>query len=170
MTQRRFSPRHVLKASTIAAAGLFASPSRSAAPEATAITPELVEAARKEGKVPYYTSIDLPLAEKIARSFEAAFPGVSVRVERSGAERVFQRIGQEYASNIHSVDVVNSSDAAHFIVWKRDGMLAPFVPEDVAKHYPVEQKDPDGQFASFRVCLSVIGYNTNLVKAADAPK
>ena len=125
MTQRRFSRRHVLKASTIAAAGLFASPSRSAAPEATAITPELVEAARKEGKVHYYTSIDLPLAEKIARSFEAAFPGVSVRVERSGAERVFQRIGQEYASRIYGVDVVNSSDAAHFIVWKRDGILAP---------------------------------------------
>jgi iron(III) transport system substrate-binding protein len=40
----------------------------------------------------------------------------------------------------------------------------------VAKHYAAEQKDPDGQFASFRVALSVIGYNTNLVKAADAPK
>jgi iron(III) transport system substrate-binding protein len=83
---------------------------------------------------------------------------------------VFQRIGQEYASNIHAVDVVNSSDASHFIVWKRDGLLAPFVPEDVAKHYPAEQKDPDGQFAGFRASLSAIGYNTNLVKAADAPK
>src|SRR6476660_7949866 len=78
MTERRFSRRDVLKASTVAAAGLFASPSRSAAPEATAITPELVEAARKEGKVHYYTSIDLPLAEKIASSFDAALPGVSV--------------------------------------------------------------------------------------------
>ncbi len=93
-----------------------------------------------------------------------------MRVERSGAERVFQRIGQEYASNIHAVDVVNSSDAAHFIVWKRDGLLAPYVPEDVAKFYPAEHKDPDGQFASFRVWLSVIAYNTNLVKAEDAPK
>src|SRR5208283_1509253 len=86
------------------------------------------------------------------------------------AERVFQRIGQEYASDIHAVDVVNSSDASHFIVWRRDGLLAPFVPEDVAKHYPAEQKDPDGLFAGFRGGLSVIGYNANLVKAADAPK
>ena len=60
------------------------------------------------------------------------------------------RIGQEYASSIHAVDVVNSSDAAHFIVWKRDGWLAPYLPEDVAKHYPAEHKDPDGMFASFR--------------------
>ena len=36
-------------------------------------------------------------------------------------------------SRIYAVDVVNSSDAAHFIVWKRDGLLAPYVPEDVAQ-------------------------------------
>ena len=113
-----------------------ASPLWAAAPPPSAITPELIEAAKKEGKVIYYTSIDLPLAEKIAKAFEAKFPGVAVRVERSGAERIFQRIGQEYSANIHAVDVVNSSDAAQLIFWKREGMLAPFVPEDVAKHYP----------------------------------
>ena len=164
------SRRDVLKASAAAAGGLFASPSRAAAPEPTAITPSLIEAARKEGKLFYYTSVDLPLAEKIAKSFEAAFPGIAVRVERSGAERVFQRIGQEYGSNIHAVDVVNSSDASHFIVWKRDGLLAPFVPADVAMHYPADHKDPDGMFASFRVSLSPIAYNTDLVKREEAPK
>jgi iron(III) transport system substrate-binding protein len=171
MRRNRFSRRDVLKATgAVAASSMFATSVRAAAPPATAITPELIEAAKKEGKVIYYTSIDLPLAEKIAKSFEAKFPGVSVRVERTGAERVFQRIGQEYSSNIHAVDVVNSSDASHLIVWKRDGLLAPFVPEDVAKHYPAGHKDPDGMFASFRVGLCIIAYNTNLVKAEDAPK
>jgi iron(III) transport system substrate-binding protein len=160
----------VLKASGAAAMTVFATPLRAAAPEPTAITPALVDAAKKEGKVICYTSLDLPISEKIAKAFETKFPGITVRVERTGAERVFQRIGQEYASNIHAVDVVNSSDASHFIVWRRDGLLAPFVPEDVAKHYPAEQKDPDGLFAGFRGGLSVIGYNANLVKAADAPK
>ena len=131
---------------------------------------QLIEAAKKEGKVVFYTSIDLPVAERIAKAFEAKYPGIAVRVERTGAERVFQRIGQEYASRIHAVDVVNSSDAAHFIVWKRDGMLEPYVPEDVAKHYPAEHKDPDGMFATFRAWVCVIGYNTNMVKAEDAPK
>jgi iron(III) transport system substrate-binding protein len=170
MPEHRFSRRDLLKASVAAAAGLAASRVRAAAPEATAITPALVEAARKEGKLAYYTSIDLPLAERIAKSFEAKFPGIVVRVERTGAERVFQRIGQEYASRIFAVDAVNSSDAAHFIVWKRDGILAPFVPEDVARYYPADHKDPDGAFASFRVSLSAVGYNTNLVKPEDAPK
>jgi iron(III) transport system substrate-binding protein len=171
MRGNRFSRRDVLKATgAVAASGMFATSVRAAAPPATAITPELIEAAKKEGKVIYYTSIDLPLAEKIAKSFEAKFPGVAVRVERTGAERVFQRIGQEYSSNIHAVDVVNSSDASHLIVWKRDGLLAPFVPEDVAKHYPEGHKDPDGMYASFRVGLCIIAYNTSLVKAEDAPK
>src|SRR6476659_118621 len=139
--------RHVLQGSTaLAASSMFASVT-SAAPPASQITPQLIEAAKKEGKVVYYTSIDLPLAEKIAKAFEAKYPGIAVRVERTGAERVFQRIGQEYQSRIYAVDAVNSSDAAHFIVWKRDGLLAPYVPQDVAQHYPPEHKDADGLFA-----------------------
>jgi len=62
------------------------------------VTPALIEAAKKEGKIVWYTSLDLPAAEKVARAFEAKYSGVAVRVERTGAERVFQRIGQEYAS------------------------------------------------------------------------
>jgi iron(III) transport system substrate-binding protein len=171
MEKWRFSRRQVLKGTTaLAAATTFASPLRAQAPAATAIDQKLIDAAKKEGKVVYYTAIDLPVAEKLAKAFEAKYPGINVRVERSGAERVFQRIGQEYSSNIHAVDVVNSSDAAHFIVWKRDGILQPYVPEDVAKHYAAEHKDPDGMFAAFRAWGCVIGYNTNLVKAADAPK
>jgi len=161
--------RTFLRSSALAATAAFAT-RVSAAPPAEAVTPALIEAAKKEGKVVWYTSIDLPLAEKIAKSFEARYAGVAVRVERSGAERVFQRIGQEYASNVRAVDVANSSDAAHFIAWKRDGWLAPYVPEDVARFYPGEHRDADGTFATFRITLSVIGYNTNLVRREDAPK
>jgi iron(III) transport system substrate-binding protein len=171
MRERKPTRRDVLAGSTALALGSALSTRvLAAAPEPTAITPQLIEAAKKEGKVVYYTSIDLPVAEKIARSFEAKFPGMSVRVERTGAERVFQRISQEYGSRIHAVDVVNSSDAAHFIVWKRDGILAPFVPEDIAKHYAPQHRDPDGLAFPFRVGLSVIAYNTNLVKKEEAPK
>src|SRR5262245_9234332 len=159
------SRRAVLRSTAaVAAAPLFSARVKAAAPPATAITPDLIAAAKKEGKVVYYTSIDLPLAEKIAKSFEARYPGIAVRVERSGAERIFQRIGQEYGGRIYAVDAVNSSDASHFIAWKRDGILAPFVPEDVARHYPDDHRDPDGMFASFRVTFSAVGYNTNLVK------
>src|SRR4029079_2544825 len=156
-------------ASAVIAGAAFSTRVMADAPSPEPVTPGLIEAARKEGQVIYHTSTDLPVAEKLAKAFEAKYPGIAVRVERTGAERVFQRIGQEYASKIHAVVVVNSSDAAHFILWKRDGILAPYVPEDVAS-YPAEHRDADGQFASFRVWLSIIAYNTGLVKAEDAPK
>src|SRR3979490_1949576 len=159
----------LLGSGALAASSVFTSVA-SPAPPASAVTPQLVEAAKKEGKIVYYTSIDLPVAERIAKAFESKYPDIAVRVERTGAERVFQRIGQEYASGIHAVDVVNSSDAAHFIAWKREGLLEAYVPEDVARFYPDEHKDADGMFASFRVWLCVIGYNHTMVQAADAPK
>src|SRR5436309_15619566 len=81
-----------------------------AAPAPTAITPELVAAAKREGTVVWYTSIELQTAEKLAKSFEAAYPGIKVQVERNGAERNFQRFAQERSSNIHTVDAAEASD------------------------------------------------------------
>jgi iron(III) transport system substrate-binding protein len=167
---KRLTRRQLVAASAGLAASGFITPVRAAPPEAQKITPELIDAAKKEGKVTWYTSVDLTVAEKIAKAFEAKYPGVAMRVERSGAERNFQRIGQEYASKIYVCDVVNSSDAAHLVMWKRQGLLAPYVPEDVARYFPATHKDPDGMFASWRVTLSIIAYNTKLVKAEDAPK
>jgi iron(III) transport system substrate-binding protein len=49
-------------------------------------------------------------------------------------------------------------------------MLAPYVPEDVARDFPDIHKDPDGMYASWRITVCPMGYNTKLVKAEDAPK
>jgi iron(III) transport system substrate-binding protein len=138
-------------------------------PQATIVTPDLVEAARKEGKLSFYTSVDVEVAEKVAAAFKAKYPGIEVLVERSGSERVFQRVGQEYGSGIYNADVVNTSDAAHYIVWKREGWLASYVPEDVALHFG-SNADPDGLYATWRATLSPIGYNTKYVKPDQAPK
>ncbi|HBK08938.1 MAG TPA: iron ABC transporter substrate-binding protein, partial [Acetobacteraceae bacterium] len=86
---------------------MFAQPSRAAAPSPDAVTPALIEAARQEGKVSYYAAIELNVAERLGKMFEAKYPGIAVRVERSGAERIFQRIAQEQGSGIHAVDIAN---------------------------------------------------------------
>ena len=90
------SRRDILKGATALGAAAFSTRVMAQAPAAEAPTPALIEAAKKEGKVVWYTSVDLPLAEKVGKAFEAKYPGIAVRVERTGAERVFQRIGQEY--------------------------------------------------------------------------
>src|SRR5438128_1276844 len=63
-------------------------------------TPAMVAAAEKEGKVVWYTAVDVKVAEGIAKVFRAQYPKIEIDVERSGSERVFQRINQEYQSNI----------------------------------------------------------------------
>ena len=93
-----------------------------------------------------------------------------MRVERSGAERIFQRIAQEQGSRVFAVDVVCSTDPAHFIDWKRNDWVAPYVPQDVAEYFPNESVDPDGMHATVCAWLEVIGYNTGLVTREDAPK
>jgi iron(III) transport system substrate-binding protein len=130
----------------------------------------LIEAAKKEARVVLYSAMDLPVGEKLGKAFEAQYPGMQVQIERSGSERLFQRIDQEFASNIRAADVVNSSDASHFITWKKNGWLAPFVTEDMAQHFLPEYRDPDGMSATTRIYLSSIAYNTSLVKPDDAPK
>jgi iron(III) transport system substrate-binding protein len=170
MTKSRFSRRDVLTGSTALAATVFASPIKAAPPEPSAITPALIEAAKRERKLSFYTAMDLAFAQRLGKTFEARFPGIVVRVERSGAERVFTRIGQEYASNIHTVDVVNTADQSHCIVWKRNGWLAPYLPEEVAKYYDKAYYDPDALHITTRVLVSPFGYNTNLVKKEEAPK
>jgi iron(III) transport system substrate-binding protein len=133
-------------------------------------SPVLIEAAQKEGKAVWYTSTDVAVSERMAKLFEAKYPGVKVQVERSGAERIYQRLNQEYGSNIKNADIVETSDAVHFIVFKRKGWLAQAVPEDVAKHWPAIARDLDGYYAAYRAHLSVMGYNSKLLKAEDAPK
>src|ERR1700737_3557948 len=171
MKKRKPSRRDLLKGSAALVLGtVFAAPARAEAPPAEAITPQLIEAAKKEGKVVLYSAMDLPVGEKLGKAFEANYPGIQVQVERAGSERLFQRIAQEFASGIHAADGVTSSDASHFIPWKQNGWVAPFVSADHAKYFLPQYRDPDGMFATTRLYLSSIAYNTNLVKPDDAPK
>src|SRR5258708_20341032 len=114
---KNWSRRDVLKGASALGLAALGRPIEAAAPPAQAVTPALIEAARKEGKMVWYTAVDLPVAERLARSFEAKYPGVACRVARSGAERWFQRIGQEYSSRVHAVAGVNSSSPTHLIAW-----------------------------------------------------
>ena len=94
MQKLPFTRRDVLKASAAATVGLIAGryDVRAAAPEPTPVTAALIEAAKKEGKVVWYAAMDLPVSERVARAFEAKYPGITVRIERTGSERQFQRL------------------------------------------------------------------------------
>src|SRR5215471_14692302 len=107
-----------------------------------------VEAARKEGKVVWYTSLALTSAEKVAKLFEAAYPGIKVEVQRTGSQRILQRVMQELQANIKNVDVIHTSDAGHYVLLK----------DKKRYHY------------GLRATVNVIAYNTKVVSPGEAPK
>jgi iron(III) transport system substrate-binding protein len=136
--------------------------------EARAQTP-LVEAAKKEGKLVWYTSLALPSAEKVAKLFETAYPGIKVEVHRTGSQRILQRVMQELQANIKNVDVVHTSDAGHFVLLKEKKLLARHTPPGVDR-FPAGFKDKDGYYYGLRATVNVIAYNTQKISAADAPR
>ncbi len=139
------------------------------APPPSAVSPELIAAAGREGTCVFHSSIELSVCERMIAAFNKTYPNIRVQLERTGAERILQRVTQEYSSRIYAADVVESSDMGTFVHWKRAGMLAAYVPQDVPR-WPAEERDPDGRFASYRASMSVIAYNTRLVKPEDAPR
>lgn len=161
--EHRVGRRALLALSAVAASG-------TAVRAQVKASADLVAAAVKEGTAVFHTSIDLPVAQKMVSDFQEQYPGIRIQLERSGAERVLQRIEQEYASNIKAADIVESSDVTMFLGWKKKGWLAQYVPAEVARVWPADERDPDGQFASVRAQLSVIAYNTKQIKPEDAPK
>ncbi|MGH7393750.1 MAG: extracellular solute-binding protein, partial [Candidatus Rokuibacteriota bacterium] len=128
-----------------------------------------VEAAKKEGKVVWYTSLVLPSAEKVAKLFEAAHPGIQVEVHRTGSQRVLQRLMQELQANIKNADVVHTSDAGHFVLLKDKKLLMKYTPPGVDS-FPAGFKDRDGYHFGLRATVNAIAYNTKLVPAAEAPR
>ena len=128
-----------------------------------------LDAAKKEAKVVWYTSLVLPSAEKMAKLFEAAYPGIKVEVHRTGSQRILQRVMQELGANIKNVNVVHTSDAGHFVLLKDKKLLAQYTPAGVEK-FPAGFKDKDGYYFGLRATVNCIAYNSKLVPAAEAPK
>jgi iron(III) transport system substrate-binding protein len=164
------APQTITRRALLAGATTLAaiSQTKAASPAPAAVTPELIAAARAEGKIAWYTADDLVLATKLVKAFEAKY-GFSVQLERSGAERIFQRISQEWGSDIHACDVVTSSDVSYLLTWIKDSRLTPYIPAET-KTWPAEAFGPNGFYVVDKFTLVVAGYNTRLVKPEDAPK
>src|SRR5499425_3931027 len=101
-----------------------------------------VEAAKKEGRVVWYTSLALTSAEKVAKLFEAAYPGIRVEVNRTGSQRILQKVLQEMQAGIKNADVVHTSDAGHFVLLKEKKLLMHYTPKGIDK-FPAGFKDRD---------------------------
>src|SRR3712207_5177481 len=122
---------------------------------AAAMTPALagdpvdMEAARKEGKVVWYTSTPIETAQKIANLFEQR-TGIKVELFRSGGSAILRRFLQETQAGRVAVDVLTHSDPAAAAAMAKKGTFVPFKPTHWEK-VPAEAKDPDGHWVAQRL-------------------
>jgi iron(III) transport system substrate-binding protein len=129
----------------------------------------LVQAAKKEGSVLWYTSLALPSSTAIAHTFKLKYTGIDVEVHRTGSQRVLQRVMQEAAAGVKNADVIHTSDAGHFELLKAKGLLLKYTPHGVTP-FPEGFKDKAGFYYGMRATLSVIAYNPKIVADKDAPR
>jgi len=127
---------------------------------------KLEDGAKKEAEVVWYTSLsDSP---RVVEVFEKRYPSVKVKATRLTTERVLQRYMTETQANKHSCDVVDV-DEPQMEFLRRKGTLQPYYTPAIAK-YDKRFVQRQGFWAASRVTNIVLGYNTRLVKPAEAPK
>lgn len=145
-----------------------AAPAATTVPPTAAPTVSVLDAAKKEGVVVVYTSLNAEELEPIIKVFNTKYPQIKVDFWRGSSEDVTSKALNEYRAKTFLVDVLETTDVNIIQLWS-EGALGQYKSPE-SKAYPTNLSDPDGSFATTRVNLVVIAYNTNLVKKEDAPQ
>ena len=158
------SKRHLhLAVSTGIAALILGYPSL-----AFAVDAQLVQRAKAEGQVVYYTSKATPNAEGIAKGFTKKY-GIPVKLFRAGGAQVAQKITLELRSRRLEDDVAETSDPTLLTILYRQGAIAPYVAEN-GKYLPSEFKHPKNAWYGSSVTLLHLIVNANKVSEKDEPQ
>jgi iron(III) transport system substrate-binding protein len=111
--------------------------------------------------------MDTEEANQYAKEFSKKYPFVRPEVFRSSGEKVQARFLVEHRANVHNADIFQTSIVQVYQL-KNAGLLAKYISEESAS-YTEGFKDPLGYWTAFYLIPYVIGYNTKLVSAKDAP-
>lgn len=127
----------------------------------------LEEGARADGEVLLYTSLVVQqAAEPIKAGFERKYPFVKMTFVRAGSAQLVQRVLAENRARANRSDVVIAGAGPALA---QTGFLQPFNSPEIAA-YPKDHIGPNNIYAPTRFSYQGIGFNTRLVKPADAPK
>lgn len=116
-----------------------------------------------------YTSIYKEVIQKIEGPLQKAFPDIQIHWYQSGSETVASRLGAEVVAGKPRADLLLTSDPFWYQELKQLGLLLNHA-SAAAQYLPSEYVDPDAAFATVRLPVMVIGYNSQLISQADAPQ
>jgi iron(III) transport system substrate-binding protein len=132
--------------------------------------PLLIEGAKKEGQVTFYTS-NTWMASALPQAFEKKYPFVKVMVWRSDSKELLKRVTEEYASGRLIADVLETSPEYMALLHKNGMLQEHYSPEMAFYGDEVKTKGKNGvvYWANREIYIS-LGFNTKLVPTAEAPR
>src|SRR5215831_13273069 len=128
----------------------------------------LIESAKREGEVVWYTSAGLQDSNPMAEAFQKDYPFIRVSVIRSGSGVLINRILSEARAQQNLFDVFNTNQESVFPLKKR-GLIARYISPEAA-FYDDDLKDKAGYWHAAYVIPWFLGYNTSLLKKDEVPK
>src|SRR5207244_7107203 len=139
-----------------------------ASQEARAADAALIEAAKKERKVVWYTTLIVTQAIRpLKDAFEKKYPGIELQYARADESPTAAKIMAEAAAGRVQADVFDG--ISNMVPLKRAGIAAPFVPS-AAKDYPADMRDKDGYWQAILLYVFTPGINTTMVAKEQAPR
>ena len=130
---------------------------------------EILELAKDEATVVWYTSLQSPFAEELCNRFNIKKLGISCVVHRSGSGNLYRRLAQETQSGVNNADIIQTSSVDDFVRLRREGALLRYRPEGI-ETFDSSFVEKDGHWAVARAGLFIPAYNTRKISAHDVPK
>jgi iron(III) transport system substrate-binding protein len=127
----------------------------------------LVQEAKREGSLVLYTSLAPTESTPLGQAFEKKY-GIKVEIWRAVSEKIVQRVVTEGRAKRHAFDVVETN-APELEALSRENLLGAFHSPYFAD-LPPFAVPAHRQWASDRMTVYGVAYNTNVVKREDLPK
>jgi len=128
----------------------------------------LVEGAKQERKVVFYTTMDLPQTIHAVHDFVQKYPFLDLEIHPLESETLVKRIQNEARANVSTCDVVLGDG----------GLFQPLMVEKLLASYRSPQRvgitdalvHGEGYWSAYYINPLALGYSTTLMKEADVPK
>ena len=134
---------------------------------ATAADQALIDAAKKEGALTWYSTLIINQAVRpMAEAFEKKY-GIKVAFSRATNSDVALKVINESKAGRVEGDIFDGSTT--ILPLRAADVVEPYTP-DSAKDYPADMKDPEGYWHTTHQYFLTASYNTQMVPADQAPK
>jgi iron(III) transport system substrate-binding protein len=129
---------------------------------------EVIEGARKEGQLVFYSGMPIPDAQEILSTLEKKYPFIKTTFYRATGSALVSRIQTEQRAGTHIWDVMNATGFEPYALVEQ-GYFAKYDSAE-RRDFPEGHKDNDGMWATMYTTPMVVSYNVKLVAPADLPK